>query len=56
MEQHREAAAAERAASLRDFEAADRESEKARLESQRLAQALEDSSPQAQHAGTESLP
>ena len=45
-EQHREAAASERAASLWDSEAADRESGKARLESQLLAHALEDSPPQ----------
>ena len=48
-EQHRQAAASERAASLWDSEAADRESEKARVESQRLAHVLEtvDGEPKA---------
>jgi hypothetical protein len=45
-EQHREAAASERAASLWDSQAADRESQMARLESHRLADALEDRPPQ----------
>jgi hypothetical protein len=53
-EQHREAVAFKRAASLWDSAAADRESGKARLESHRLVHALEDRPPQTEHAGTES--
>jgi hypothetical protein len=54
--QQKEAAAAERAASLRDLEAADSESDMAREESQKLAHALDDPLSRAERARTESHP